>query len=140
CEPMFLDACWPGERFSEEVSSAVRQRLAAVSSLGPGGPPAEVACSGRGEDRLLLGAGFRAVVEALASGLEVLRGDPATLVQQGPQDVSVRLASGRALRGRLAVVALPTGVLAGLDGRSAVEFEPPLPAEKLECIPSAIET
>ena len=50
----------------------VRYKLKAVEDFGEKGPPVEVAEDAEGEDRLLLGGGFRSLIEFLAEGLEVL--------------------------------------------------------------------
>lgn len=77
------------------------------------------------EDHRILD-GYRAVIEAMALGPEVLTGAVVTRVEWGGGSVVVTDNEGHTYRGRTALVTLPLGVLQA----GGVEFDPPLPEEK----------
>jgi monoamine oxidase len=70
-----------------------------------------------------IAGGAQGLVEgaARASGAEVILSDPAERLSAAPGGLRLRLASGRELAGRAAVVALPVNTLA------QIRFDPPLP-------------
>jgi monoamine oxidase len=98
---------------------------------------ADFAAGVSGRDRLV-GAGYGRLVAAYGRGLPVTLNAPVQHVDYRGPGVVVETAAGR-LRGRLAIVTLPTGVLA--TGR--VRFEPALPVEKqraIEALPMGLLT
>lgn len=131
-EKIFRDPHWPHSApvHYANLENAVGRKLAMVRDFGIG-PPVE--CleepDSIGEDRLLLGDGFKALVDAIADGLEVRLGERVTAVHHG-SNVEVHLESGQTISAGFAVVTAPAGVLAGLDERSRITFEPPMPPNK----------
>ncbi|HRI97472.1 MAG TPA: NAD(P)/FAD-dependent oxidoreductase [Nocardioides sp.] len=74
--------------------------------------------------------GYAAIVDAMASGLEVRRGHPVTGLARTDDGVVVSSTAGPDEHGSHAVVAVPLGVLK--DGRPA--FTPALPSERTQLI------
>lgn len=139
CRGIFEDPRWPysRENLMENRLKSVRERMAKVKSYDTGGPEVSVQREADGEDRLLLGGGFKALIEFLADGLDVRLGHRVTMVDQKKADsgiVSVHLASGRQLTARHVIVTLPSGVLAGRHEDTCVEFQPPLSDKKAGAI------
>jgi monoamine oxidase len=78
----------------------------------------------------LVADGYDRITAALADGLAIETGQVVTQVEHGAGGVVFRTSAGRTVRGELAVVTLPLGVLkAGL-----VRFSPALPAAKQAAI------
>jgi len=89
---------------------------------------ADFAASVDGRNRLVP-AGYGRLVGLYAQGLPVTLGAAVERIDYG--GAGVRVESGRGcLRGRLAIVTVPTGVLAA----ERIQFEPPLPLERLRAI------
>ncbi len=74
--------------------------------------------------------GYSAVVEAMASGLDVRHGWPVTRVDRSGDGVVVTSASGDSEAGSHVVVTVPLGVLKG----DLLTFSPPLPPRRLEVV------
>ena len=89
---------------------------------------ADYALGVSGRDRLVA-AGYGRLVQAYGRGLPVALGAAAHRIDYRGPGVTVETAAG-SMRGRLAILTLPTGVLA--SGR--VRFEPALPAAKARAI------
>lgn len=135
CWKVFRDPHWPLSQpgLIEGLTWIVQEKLDLVKGLGFAGPDVEVCKFATREDRLLLGSGFGGLIQFLAAGVEVLKQSVVKRIAQEPEHVEVQ-ASGRTFRARFVVVTVPCGVLAGLDERSSITFEPPLGAEKLQAI------
>jgi polyamine oxidase len=73
--------------------------------------------------------GYRAIVGALADGLDVQLGQVVTAIRRGQGSVEVD-AGGRTWRASHAIVTVPLGVLK----RGAIQFTPPLSAAKVAAI------
>ncbi len=73
--------------------------------------------------------GHGALVARLGAGLPVRLDTPATRVKWGGQGVSVETPAG-SLRAKACIVTVSTGVL----GAASIDFDPPLPAWKLEAV------
>ncbi len=89
---------------------------------------ADFAAGVGGRDRLV-GIGYGRLVAAYGRGLPVRLNTAVQRIDYRGPGVSVETAAGR-LRGRIAIVTLPTGVLAA----EQVRFEPALPLDKLRAI------
>lgn len=74
-----------------------------------------------------LPGGYGALIQALAAGLPLRLGSPATRIDWRGRDIVVETAAGR-LTARQVILTLPTTVLT----RGGMEFVPALPAEKLQ--------
>jgi monoamine oxidase len=74
--------------------------------------------------------GYRSLVDAMASGVDVRVGRAVTAINAGPDGVRVVTAAGAAEEGSHALVAVPLGVLK----REALRFSPPLPADRRAAI------
>ncbi len=114
------------------ASFALEQLLA---ELYDAGPPERISLRHYGEyeeleggDQLLEG-GYVTLVEALAEGLDIRLEEPVRRIDHDAAGVTVRTDSG-AFRGSHAIVTVPLGVLQA----GSIEFEPPLPEEKLAAI------
>jgi monoamine oxidase len=121
------------------VPKSLRREILAWWSISGSGSPASV-----GVNELLTGklaAGFDAKLQELAftvqdgvtglveaaacaSGADLVLGDPAERLTEGPEGVRLTLASGRVLRARTALVALPLNCL------NQLRFTPPLNKEQ----------
>lgn len=130
---VFEDGHWPHS--AENLVPGLLALLRRKQALAAEAPPqAEVAehVEDAGEDRLVLGPGFRAFIDFLAEGLETHLGEAVRDVEQSSGDVTVRLRSGRTFSAPLVVLTAPVGVLAGLCAEeSGLRFTPPLPEDKL---------
>eukprot|EP00927_Polykrikos_kofoidii_P065301 TRINITY_DN61078_c0_g1_i1.p1 TRINITY_DN61078_c0_g1~~TRINITY_DN61078_c0_g1_i1.p1 ORF type:complete len:684 (+),score=119.14 TRINITY_DN61078_c0_g1_i1:62-2113(+) len=136
---IFEDGNWPHSEkgLLDGLLRMVRVKLEIASKFGENGPEAYVAEEPQniGEDRLVLGPGFRAFVDYLARDLEVVFNETVRHVDQtSGTHVLTHLASGRVLIAPYVLVTCSVGVLAGHSSESTIRFSPPLPDEKLASI------
>lgn len=138
CKQVYEDANWPHSL--PEMLKGMRQMIArkidCVKRFGTKGPLASVAADveDEGEDRLVVGGGFKVFIDHLAKDIEVCLNEVVRSVEQRDNKVFVRTASGRIVSAPWAIVTVPVGVLSGLDERSTIEFRPALPPEKLAAV------
>eukprot|EP00929_Paragymnodinium_shiwhaense_P047872 TRINITY_DN24285_c0_g1_i1.p1 TRINITY_DN24285_c0_g1~~TRINITY_DN24285_c0_g1_i1.p1 ORF type:complete len:473 (-),score=103.42 TRINITY_DN24285_c0_g1_i1:522-1919(-) len=138
-EAIFRNPEWPyvDDELVENMTTLIETKLGRVADLGAEGPAVMVAeqAEEAEEDRLVLGEGFKAFVDALAADLDIAYGDAARRICCKEDGVRVHCASGRAVRGALGgVVSVPVGVLAAAGSDGSLLFEPALPADKVEAI------
>ncbi len=114
------------------ASFALRQILV---ELYDGGPPARTGFRHYGHYQELEGGdhlledGYRALVEALAAGLDIRLTEPVERIVHGAGGVTVTTDTGE-YRGSRAIVTVPLGVLQA----GSIEFDPPLSAGKRAAI------
>lgn len=126
---IFEDPLWPQSDADLVllVTQVIENKLSLIRGLGKEGPEVHVAheVDCENEDRLLLGDGFKVIVDALAQGLHVTSGDAISAIQWDVSPVVLQTTSGREFAAQDVVVTVPVGVLAGLDARSSISFQPP---------------
>jgi len=83
-----------------------------------------------GYDDHLIAGGYRSLVAALAEDLDVRTGTPVERVEYDDSGARVRTTAGDVFEADRAIVTVPLGVLQA----GALEFSPPLPADKLAAI------
>jgi len=89
------------------------------------------------EDRLVLGDGFKRIVEHVATGLDVRYCQRALGVSYRGSKVIVEVETQCAVKAYncdLCLVTVPVGVLRGLSPKSAIAFDPPMPQKKAAAI------
>lgn len=115
---------WPPDRFVRDVESDFQKQLERSRE-----PPLIGACGEvlvDGEDRLVLGPGFSALIGALAEDVDVRLQCVVRHISIGSEgQVCIRMEDGQSHFSRYCVVTAPLAVLANLDPRSSICFEPP---------------
>ena len=133
----FQDGNWPhsDEGLWDGMLRLWQRKMAIIQSLPPGAGAAVVdEPEDEMEDRLLLGGGFRTFIDCLAKDLSIHLSDPVKEVLQEQKCVQMSLSSGQRFKGTFGIVTVPSGVLAQLHPDSQIQFQPPLPLEKLRAI------
>ena len=134
---VFQDGNWPhsDEGLWDGMLRLWQRKMAIIQSLPPGAGATVVdEPEDEMEDRLLLGGGFRTFIDCLAKDLSIHLSDPVKEVLQDQKCVQMSLSSGRRFQGAFGIVTVPSGVLAELHPDSQIQFQPPLPLEKLRAI------
>ncbi len=118
------------------VGNLVRFALIWVAGGGfISGPPERISLGGAatfaegGGGNLIPAGGYRVLIERLASGLDIRRGTPATVIEHGGPGVAVRSDDGIYKADRV-VVTVPLGVLQGGD----LVFDPPLAGSHAQAV------
>ena len=108
--------------------------LTAINGVEPGEyATAEAAAEDDSHEDWVVHDGLGRLVEQLATGLDIRRECPVRRIEQRDDAVAV-VADGVTVRARCAIVTVSTGVL----GAGAIEFDPPLDAERrgaLDAVP-----
>ena len=83
-----------------------------------------------GDDLLLFGGGYGQIIAGLAEGLTIRYDTPVRQISRAIDQVTLTLASGETIRASKVLVTVPLGVLKA----GAIQFQPPLPADKQAAI------
>ena len=107
---IFSDGCWPPPHAVDSLKETFTEKLQLVREFDCAEDVAVVKePADYGEDRLMLGRGFKAVIDFLAEGLEVMTGDPVRSIDQSSGKVQLCLSSGKMLVAPFAILSVPTG-------------------------------